>query len=105
MTQELAVSRPNRAPTHPGAILREDVLPALNITITEAAKHLKITRQQLHRVLSEESSVSPEMALRLGKLCGNGPDLWIRMQEAYDLWRARQKIGREVETIPTLEPA
>lgn len=97
--------RPNRAPTHPGAILREDVLPALNITITDAAKHLRITRQHLHRVLSEESGVSPEMALRLGKFCGNGPDLWIRMQEAYDLWHARQKIGREVEAIPTLEPA
>jgi antitoxin HigA-1 len=105
MTQKFVATRPNRAPTHPGAILREDVLPALNITITDAAKHLKITRQQLHRVLSEESSVSPEMALRLGKFCGNGPDLWIRMQEAYDLWQARQKLGREIDKIPTLEPA
>lgn len=104
MTQEFEVVRPNRAPTHPGAILREDVLPALDITSTDAAKHLKIT-QQLHRVLSEESGVSPEMALRLGKLCGNGPDLWIRMQEAFDLWHAKQKIGHEIESIPTLEPA
>lgn len=105
MTQEFAVSPPNRAPTHPGAILREDVLPALNITVTDAARHLKVTRQQLHRLLAEESAVSPEMALRLGKFCGNGPDLWIRMQEAFDLWHARAKIGSEIEMIPTFKPA
>src|SRR5688500_14039909 len=99
MADHFAVSHPKRAPTHPGALLREDVLPALRITVTDAAKHLKITRQQLHRVLSEQSAISPEMALRLGKCCGNGPDLWIRMQEAYDLWQARQRIGREIESI------
>src|SRR5947209_4530066 len=55
--------------------------------------------------LEEESGVAAEMAIRIGKLCGNGPDLWIRMQEAHDLWRAKQKIGREIETIPTLKPA
>jgi antitoxin HigA-1 len=102
MTQRASVS--NRAPTHPGAILREDVLPALKMSVTEAAKHLGITRQQLHRVLAEDSGISPEMALRLGKFCGNGPDLWIRMQEAFDLWHAKKRIGREVERIKTFEP-
>jgi antitoxin HigA-1 len=102
MTQRGSVS--NRAPTHPGAILREDVLPALKMSVTEAAKHLGITRQQLHRVLAEDSGISPEMALRLGKFCGNGPDLWIRMQEAFDLWHAKKRIGREVERIKTFEP-
>lgn len=101
----IVAPRPNRAPTHPGAILREDVLPALNITVTAAAEHLRITRQQLHRVLSEESSISPEMAVRLGKFCGNGPDLWLGMQDAYDLWHAEQRLGSEVDEIPTLEPA
>jgi addiction module HigA family antidote len=103
MTQQYAA--PNRVPTHPGAILREDVLPALDMSVTEAAKHLGITRQQLHRVLAETSGVSPEMALRLGKFCGNGPDLWIRMQEAFDLWHAKKKIGREVERIKTVASA
>jgi addiction module HigA family antidote len=101
MTQELAARRPIRAPTHPEAILREDVLPALKLTITETARRLRVTRQQLHRILAEESGISPEMALRLGKFCGNGPHLWMRMQEAFDLWQARRKIGRELERIET----
>jgi addiction module HigA family antidote len=75
------------------------------MSVTEASKHLGITRQQLHRVLAEDSGISPEMALRLGKFCGNGPDLWIRMQEAFDLWHAKKRIGREVERIKTFEPA
>lgn len=103
--KELIANRPKRAPTHPGAILREDVLPSLDITITEMAHHLRITRQQLHRVLSEHAGISPEMAIRIGKLCGNGPDLWMSMQQAYDLWQAQNKLGRTVEAIPTLEPA
>jgi antitoxin HigA-1 len=98
-------NRPKRPPTHPGAILREDVLPALGISVTEMAQHLRVTRQQLHRVLAEQAGVSPEMAIRVGKLCGNGPDLWIGMQQAYDLWHARQKLSREVNRIPTLDPA
>jgi len=81
--------------------LREDVLPALKLTVTEAAKRLRVTRQQLHRILAEDSGISPEMALRLGKFCGNGPHLWIRMQEAYDLWQAEKRIGREIERIET----
>ncbi|WP_349370466.1 HigA family addiction module antitoxin [Salinarimonas sp.] len=94
--------RPDRAPTHPGAVLREDVLPALGLTVTEVAGHLGVTRQQLHRILSEQSGISPEMALRLGKLCGNGEGLWIRMQETYDLWHARRKLGDALDRIPTL---
>jgi addiction module HigA family antidote len=103
MAQEMIVRR--RAPTHPGAILREDVLPALKLSVTEVAQHLRVSRQQLHRILAEESGISPEMAIRLGKFCGNGPDLWIRMQDAYDLWFAQQKLGREIEAIPTLAAA
>jgi antitoxin HigA-1 len=104
MPRELPAQRPNRAPTHPGAILREDVLPALRMTVTRFAGYLGVTRQQVHRVLAEQSAVSPDMAWRLGKLLGNGPDLWIRMQEAHDLWHARQRLGKELDRIPTLEP-
>jgi addiction module HigA family antidote len=103
--RELTARRPNRQPTHPGAILREDVLPALRITVTKLADLLGVTRQQVHRILAEESAVSPDMAWRLGKLLGNGPDLWIRMQEAYDLWQARKKLGSALDKIPTLETA
>jgi antitoxin HigA-1 len=101
---EFSAHRPKRAPTHPGAILREDVLPALGISVTDMAQHLRITRQQLHRVLAEDAGISPEMAVRVGKLCGNGPDLWSSMQQAYDLWHAQQKLGREIKSIPTLQP-
>jgi antitoxin HigA-1 len=101
---EYLANRPKRAPTHPGVILREDVLPALGISITEMAQHLHVTRQQLHRVLAAQAGISPEMAVRVGKLCGNGPDLWIGMQQAYDLWHAQRKLGREIMSIPTLEP-
>lgn len=104
--QEYTARRPNRAPTHPGAIMRDTVLPALNVSVMEAAHHLRITRQQLHRILSEHAGISPEMAIRLGKFCGNGPDLWLNMQRNYDLWHARQKLGKEVDAIPTMsEPA
>jgi addiction module HigA family antidote len=67
MTQAPTISKLRRPPTHPGAILREDVLPALNLSVSEAARQLRVTRQTLHRVLAETSGVSPEMAVRLGK--------------------------------------
>lgn len=95
-----------RLPTHPGAILREDVLPALGITRTAMAAHLDVTRQQVHRILKEKAAISPDMAMRLGKLCGNGPDLWLKMQVAYDLARAERKLGpKRIAAIPTLEGA
>lgn len=89
-----------RQPTHPGEILREDVLPALRLSVSEAARQLRVARQTLQRVLSGRSAVTPEMALRLGKLCGNGPDLWLRMQLAHDLWQARERLRAELDEIP-----
>lgn len=89
-----------RPPSHPGEILREDVLPALNLSVAEAARQLRVSRQTLHRVLSGRSGVSAEMAVRLGKFCGNGPGLWLRMQQAHDLWHAEQRLREELERIP-----
>jgi antitoxin HigA-1 len=101
MSEELLVrKRPHRPPTHPGELLREDVLPALNLTVTEAARQLRVTRQTLHRVLSGTSGISPDMAVRLGKFCGNGPGLWLRMQQTHDLWHAEQRLRDELEKIP-----
>lgn len=105
MVQEFAAVRPNRPPTHPGALFREDVMPALAIPVAVAARHLDVTRQHLHRFMAEECGVSPEMAIKLGKLCGNGPIFWMRMQEAFDLWQAARKLGDTVDAIPTLRPA
>jgi antitoxin HigA-1 len=91
--------------THPGELLREDVLPALQLTVKDAAAMLGVSRQTLHAILTERSSVTPEMAVRLGKLCGNGPGIWLRMQVAYDLWKAEQAMAKVVKKIPTLRAA
>jgi len=90
-------------PSHPGALLREDVLPALQLTVKAAAEKLRVSRQTLHAILSERSSVTPEMAVRLGKLCGDGPDIWLRMQMAHDLWQAERDLAETVKHIPTLQ--
>ncbi len=106
MTREYIVkTRPRREPTHPGAVLREDVLPALGVSVKEAARHLRVSRQALYRILSGDASVTPEMAVRLGKFCGNGPALWLRMQQAYDLWHAEQRLATEIGKIPTAPAA
>ncbi|HEX2652396.1 MAG TPA: HigA family addiction module antitoxin [Xanthobacteraceae bacterium] len=90
----------SRMPTHPGAILREDVLPALNRSVAAAARDLRVSRQLLHRILSEQGPITPEMALRVGKFAGNGPDVWLRMQQAYDLWHAEKRMHKEIDKIP-----
>lgn len=100
MSEYTAKQSPEMEPAHPGAILREDVLPALELTVVETARQLRISRQMLHSILAVRSAVSPEMAVRLGKFCGNGPGLWLRMQAAYDLWHAERKLEAEVHKIP-----
>jgi addiction module HigA family antidote len=87
---------------HPGELLREDVLPALGRTRAEIARLLGVSRQTLHAILTERAPVTPEMALRLGKLCGNGPELWLALQGRYDLDRLRQAKHSEIDAIPTL---
>jgi len=81
-------------PPHPGETLREDILPALGLTVTEAAKQLGVTRATLSRVVNEKAAISPKMALRLegwlGVDNGGRADLWIAQQAAYDLWQARK---------------
>ena len=94
-----------RPPTHPGAILREDVLPALGLSVSEAARQLRVSRQTLHRILAGTSAVTPEMAIRLGKFCGSGAGLWLRMQEAFDLWHAERRLAGELDKIPAHDTA
>jgi antitoxin HigA-1 len=92
-------------PSHPGELLREDILPSLRLTVTSAAAKLGISRQTLHAILAERSAVTPEMAVRLGKLCGDGADIWLRMQMAHDLWQAKRDLAETVKQIPTLHDA
>ena len=99
---EYNVKRPlKRQPIHPGEVLREDVLPALGISVSEAARRLGISRQQLHRVLACTHPITTEMALRIGKFAGNGPGLWLRMQQAHDLWDTEQRMKDELSNIET----
>lgn len=92
-------------PTHPGEVLREDVLPALGRPKTEVARALGVSRHTLYELLNERQPVTPHMALRLGKLCGNGAEIWLRMQGAYDLATGATEIAAELGRIPTLAAA
>ena len=97
---EYDIKRPlKRPPVHPGEILREDVIQHLGLSVSEAARRLGISRQQLHRVLSCTHPITIEMALRIGKFVGNGPGLWLRMQQAYDLWYAEHRMADELSKI------
>jgi len=82
-------------PPHPGSILREDVLPAMELNVTEAAKALHCSRAALSRIINERASISPAMALRieswLGVEHGGRADIWAGLQLDYDLWRERKK--------------
>jgi len=84
-------------PPHPGEILREDVLPAMGLTVTDAASHIDVSRVALSRVLNGRAAISPDMAVRLEKWLGveNGgrAETWLTQQLAYDLWKARQKVA------------
>ena len=94
---------PKRRPTHPGAILREDVLPALGMTQAEFAKRLGVSRLSVSELINEKRAVSPDMAMRLGRLLGNGPEIWLRMQQTLDLWELAKR--GDYEKIQTLKAA
>ena len=96
-----AKRNPERCPTHPGALLREDMIPATNKSVAEIAGLLGISRQHLYDILAERKPVSPSVAVRLGKLFGDGAGVWARMQAAYDTWHAEREV--DVRDIPTLE--
>jgi len=81
---------PMKNPSHPGSIVRHACLEYLNLSVTEAAKILGVSRQALNNVVNEKAAVSAEMAIRLSKAFGSTPDLWVRMQAAYDLAQARK---------------
>lgn len=97
-------SVPKMRPPHPGSILKLDILPTINLSVTQAARELGVSRQLLHD-LAEKLPVSAEMAVRLGKWCGNGAHIWIALQRDYDLWQAEKRIGGKLRGIPTHQAA
>ena len=98
---------PMHNPPHPGETLREDVLPALGLSVTDAAGQLGVTRAALSRVLNARAGVSPEMALRLerwlGVTHGGRASVWLGMQAAYDLWQAQKAARAALNKIKPLE--
>jgi len=86
-------------PIHPGSILREDCLAALDMSVTQAAKHLGVGRAAISALVNERASVSIEMAHRLSKAFGSTPDHWMRMQLAYDLAQARS-MEKTIQVMP-----
>ena len=84
-------------PTHPGLIIRDDVLPELQLSVNEAAEQLGVSRVTWSRVINGRSAITAEMALRVGKWVGNGPEIWLRMQGQYDLWQAKKKGDPKVK--------
>jgi len=84
---------PMKNPVHPGALAKAN-LEELNLSVAEAAKTMKITRQQLHNVMRGRSALTPRMALRFEKAFGGSADMWLRMQAAYDLAQARKHQGK-----------
>ena len=82
---------PQRKPTHPGAVLREDVLLPLGLTVTEAAKRLRVQRRPLSVLLHEKISLSPAMAVRIAIATKTSPESWLYVQAKLDLWNAAQQ--------------
>ena len=103
MAEITAVRSKTRAPAPPGKLLAETVLPATGKSKAEIARLLGISRQTLYDLLNCKQPVTPQMAVRIGKLCGNGPRLWLNMQAAHDLWQAQKAV--DVSKIPALEIA
>src|ERR1700675_3527222 len=106
-TEEFAVERDKirREPVHPGVFFERNILPEFRRqrrTIGEIARLLDVSRQTLHRVMTGQAAVTPEMAARLGKLCGNGPDLWLNMQARHDAWEVTHRLADVLKKIPTL---
>ena len=93
------------AAVHPGALLREDVLPAVKMSKGDVARALGISRAQLYAILGERAPVTAPMALRLGRFFGNGPELWLNMQSNYDLQTLGRAMAREIARISRIKAA
>jgi antitoxin HigA-1 len=91
-----------RKPMHPGAILREDYLVPLEISVTDMALKLGVSRKTLSKILNEKGAVTPDMALRLARAFDTTPDLWLNLQKKFDLWNAERSSSewKRVRPLP-----
>ncbi|MBV8850317.1 MAG: HigA family addiction module antidote protein [Methylobacteriaceae bacterium] len=96
---------PDLKPSHPGELLRDIVIPATGKTKVDIARMLGISRQSLYDILSEKQGVTPAIAVRLGKMFGDGPEVWLRMQNACDIWELSRNLKKDLAKIPRLTAA
>lgn len=89
----------NRKPTHPGAILRKDVLPSLGISQTELADRLGVSRRTVSQILHEHRPLTADMAIRLAHFLGTTPESWLNMQQALDVWELERKNAKVYDQI------
>ncbi len=92
-----------RKPTHPGKIIQEDYLRTLSITITEMASTLGVSRKTLSKIINEKGSITPDMALRLGRALDTTPELWMNLQKNYDLWQA-EHMSKDWQKVRPISP-
>ncbi len=105
MSTSSNTTRRQRRPSHPGAAIAEALDGIDGMSISKAARDMGVSRQHLHNVINGERPVTPEFALRVGKFLGNGPGVWLRMQQAVDLWDAEHKLADELKAIKRAEAA
>ncbi len=89
-------------PPHPGETLKEDVLPALGLTVTEAAEQLGVARVTLSRMINGHAAISADMAIRLAQWLGGSAEVWLRLQLQYDLWHAEKNSKIKVKPAQQL---
>lgn len=90
------------APSPPGVVVKQ-ILEENEVAISSAARALGISRQLLHQIIAGRAAITADTAVRLGKYFGNGPDLWLNLQNKYNIYRARNKLNKEIKRIPILE--
>src|SRR5579884_1102216 len=88
-----------RRPTHPGEILREDIIPAANITQTELAARIGVSRRTISEIIHEKRPITTDIAHRLAKVFNTSPEFWLNLQQAVDIWDALQSNKREYDKI------
>jgi addiction module HigA family antidote len=99
------ISKRLRRPTHPGELLREEILPAAKIAQAELARRMGVSRRTVNEICQERRGVSADMAHRLARVLNTTPDLWINMQAAVDVWDALDANGRDYQKIKPLKVA
>ena len=101
--KEYPVTKPMHNPPHPGAVLKDAVIAALGLTITEAAEYLDVDRVTLSRIVNGKAALSVEMALRLAKALNTSPDVWFGMQQDYELWQAKKNSKIDLSRVRRFE--